>query len=226
MRPGQQNKRMRGRGRGNKQPSGLNRVYESNGPDVKVRGTANHVAEKYLSLSRDAQAAGDPVASENYLQHAEHYFRIIAAVQGQLQAQQAQYNQESFDDEDDEQPGLNGASYGGQANGQNAPHHSRGQNNGETEGQPAAESQAGSDDGEEQVRHSRQDRTQSEDGGRRERNQRRRRRGPRDQMNGSDDAVSVQASSDNESAEPASSAEVAASSDTPSRRQDSAEPVA
>ena len=81
MRPGQPNKRMRGRNR--KGPNPLARVFESNGPDVKIRGTASHVMEKYLSLARDAQASGDPVAAENYLQHAEHYYRIIAAAQPQ-----------------------------------------------------------------------------------------------------------------------------------------------
>ena len=224
MRPGQQNKRMRGRGRGNKQPNGLNRVYESNGPDVKVRGTASHVAEKYLSLSRDAQAAGDPVASENYLQHAEHYFRIIAAVQGQLQAQQAQYSHDAFDD-DDEQPGMNGAQHGGQSNGQNPTYTPRGQHD-EAEGQPAAEMQTASDDGDEQARPPRQDRAQSDDGGRRDRNQRRRRRGPREQMNGGEGAASAQASSDDDSAESTTPADAAANRDVPGTRQDSAEPVA
>jgi hypothetical protein len=59
----------------------LTRSYESNGPDVKIRGNAQHVAEKYLQLARDAHTGGDPVAAENYLQHAEHYFRLIAAAQ-------------------------------------------------------------------------------------------------------------------------------------------------
>lgn len=95
MRQGQQNKRMRGRGR-NKSPNQANRVYESNGPDVKVRGTAPHVAEKYQSLARDAQSSGDTIAAENYLQHAEHYLRIIAAAQAQNQAQQ-QPQQDSQD---------------------------------------------------------------------------------------------------------------------------------
>jgi hypothetical protein len=85
MRPGQ-NKRMRGRNPGRKGPNPLTRSYESNGPDVKIRGTAQHVAEKYLQLARDAQSSGDRVMAESYLQHAEHYFRIIAAAQ---QAQQA-----------------------------------------------------------------------------------------------------------------------------------------
>ncbi|HXW24227.1 MAG TPA: DUF4167 domain-containing protein [Xanthobacteraceae bacterium] len=81
MRNGQ-NKRMRGRNRKGQNP--LTRVYESNGPDVKIRGTPNHVAEKYVQLARDAQASGDPVAAENYFQHAEHYFRLIAAAQEQF----------------------------------------------------------------------------------------------------------------------------------------------
>ena len=91
MRPGQ-NKRMRGRNNNNnggrKGPNPLTRSYESNGPDVKIRGTAQHIGEKYLQLARDAQTSGDPVAAESYLQHAEHYFRLIAAAQqAQQQAQ-------------------------------------------------------------------------------------------------------------------------------------------
>jgi hypothetical protein len=62
-------------------PNPLTRSYESNGPDVKIRGNAHHVAEKYLQLARDSHTSGDPVAAENYLQHAEHYFRLIAAAQ-------------------------------------------------------------------------------------------------------------------------------------------------
>jgi hypothetical protein len=82
---------MRGRNRGGgggKGPNPLSRSYESNGPDVKVRGTAAHIAEKYVQLARDAQASGDPILAEAYLQHAEHYFRIIAAAQPQFGAQQ------------------------------------------------------------------------------------------------------------------------------------------
>ncbi|WP_350335411.1 DUF4167 domain-containing protein [Coralliovum pocilloporae] len=73
------------RGRNRKGPNPLSRTYESNGPDVKIRGTALHIADKYLALSRDAQAAGDRVIAENYLQHAEHYSRIVAAAQSQAQ---------------------------------------------------------------------------------------------------------------------------------------------
>ena len=84
MRPGS-NKRMRGRNR--RGPNPLARSYELNGPDVKVRGTAQHIADRYLQLARDAQSSGDPVTAESYFQHAEHYLRIIAAAQDQMQAQ-------------------------------------------------------------------------------------------------------------------------------------------
>ena len=69
-------------------------MYESNGPDVKIRGTASHVAEKYLQLARDAQSSGDPVAAENYYQHAEHYFRLIAAAQEQFRQSQPYFQQQ------------------------------------------------------------------------------------------------------------------------------------
>lgn len=81
MRQGQQNKRMRGRGRKVQNP--LTRSFESNGPDVKVRGTASTIAEKYISLAGDAHVSGDRVMAENCFQHAEHYFRIVAAAQAQ-----------------------------------------------------------------------------------------------------------------------------------------------
>ncbi|MEF2074323.1 DUF4167 domain-containing protein [Consotaella aegiceratis] len=99
MRPGQQNKRMRGRGR--KGPNPLSRSYESNGPDVKIRGTAQHIAEKYAALARDASASGDRVVAENYLQHAEHYNRIIAAAQAQFQPQREERDSRDSDDDED-----------------------------------------------------------------------------------------------------------------------------
>ena len=72
-----------------------NRTYDSSGPEVKIRGSAAHVYEKYLQLARDANSSGDRVMAENYLQHAEHYYRIMAAAaaqQAQYQAQQAALN--------------------------------------------------------------------------------------------------------------------------------------
>jgi hypothetical protein len=92
------NKRMRSRSSGggnnnNNNRRGQNpmtRVFESNGPDIKIRGTASHIAEKYVQLARDARSSGDPVAAENYYQHAEHYFRLIAAAQEQFRQNQPQ----------------------------------------------------------------------------------------------------------------------------------------
>ncbi len=83
-----------GGGGGNNKPQNvLHRNFESTGPDVKVRGNAQHVYEKYLQLARDANSSGDRVMAENYLQHAEHYFRIIAAAQAAMpQNQQNQNN--------------------------------------------------------------------------------------------------------------------------------------
>jgi hypothetical protein len=119
MRNGQ-NKRMRGRNRkGGHHQNPLSRMYESNGPDIKIRGTASHVAEKYLQLARDAQSSGDPVAAENYYQHAEHYFRLIAAAQEQFRQSQPYYQQQGgdprsnladdgYDDGDSEQPSAGG----------------------------------------------------------------------------------------------------------------------
>ncbi len=67
---------------GGKPQQNANRAFDSNGPEgVKVRGAAQHVYEKYQQLARDATTAGDRVLAENYLQHAEHYFRMMRAMQ-------------------------------------------------------------------------------------------------------------------------------------------------
>jgi hypothetical protein len=94
-------------------------MYESNGPDLKIRGNASHIAEKYLQLARDAQSSGDPIAAENYYQHAEHYFRLIAAAQEHFRQTQPSFYQQqpqqggndsddSFDDGDNDQPPMSG----------------------------------------------------------------------------------------------------------------------
>jgi hypothetical protein len=119
MRNGQNNNNKRMRNNNNRSNSNSNnnnnnnrrgqnpmtRVFESNGPDIKIRGTASHVAEKYVQLARDARSSGDPVAAENYYQHAEHYFRLIAAAQEQFRQNQPQPRTEnempSEDSEDD-----------------------------------------------------------------------------------------------------------------------------
>ena len=105
---------MRGRPR-NKGPNPLTRSFESNGPDVKIRGTAQHVADKYTQLARDAHASGDPVSAESYFQHAEHYNRLIAAAQEQFRQQYGAV-QRPFDDE-----GEDGDEEGGPSNGYGGP---------------------------------------------------------------------------------------------------------
>ncbi|WP_407116306.1 DUF4167 domain-containing protein [Bradyrhizobium sp. LMG 9283] len=116
MRNGQNKQRMRNRNNNNNNRRGQNpmtRVYESNGPDVKIRGTASHIAEKYLQLARDARSSGDPVAAENYYQHAEHYFRLIAAAQEQFRQNQQPRGDEPISSSDDgEDDGENFSAFG------------------------------------------------------------------------------------------------------------------
>src|SRR5271163_3941680 len=95
-----------------REPNPLTRSYDSHGPDVRIRGTALHVAERYLQLARDAHAGSNPVAAENYLQHAEHYFRLIATAQAmQLKAQNGDVRAAGYSgpedlENDDESHGL------------------------------------------------------------------------------------------------------------------------
>jgi hypothetical protein len=71
------NKRPRGRNTGRRPQNPGNRSFESNGPEVKVRGSASQICDKYLTLARDASSAGDRVRAESLLQHAEHYYRLV-----------------------------------------------------------------------------------------------------------------------------------------------------
>ena len=122
MRNGQNNKRMRGRNNHRKSHNPMARVFESNGPDVKIRGNPSHIAEKYVQLARDAQASGDPIAAENYYQHAEHYYRVIAAAQEQFRQSNPHFSRpetetqgardEAYDDGDDEQPSVGDTPFG------------------------------------------------------------------------------------------------------------------
>jgi hypothetical protein len=145
MRPGSNNnnnKRGRGRGRGKHHGGGgggggggprhqggqqsqdqvfnIHRTIDSNGPDVKIRGNANHIYEKYLQLARDANSSGDRVMAENYLQHAEHYYRLIMAYQAHLQQQgqhqqgQQQQGQHQHGQQQHGQPYGGGQQHGGQ----------------------------------------------------------------------------------------------------------------
>lgn len=107
-------------------PLNRNHVFDSSGPDLRVRGTAQQLFEKYLQLGRDASGSGDRVMAESYFQHAEHYFRIVNAMNQAVQQQQGgggqggghqsrnQRDGSDGDDGDGQQP----AGYGDQPGGQ------------------------------------------------------------------------------------------------------------
>jgi hypothetical protein len=107
MRP---QKRSRGRnGGGNPYHNNQNRgprpphrsqTFDSNGPNVKIRGNAYQVFERYLALAREAQSAGDRIASENFFQHAEHYFRVMNAQGEGFQGQPRPQHQQTPNDPD------------------------------------------------------------------------------------------------------------------------------
>ena len=72
-------RRLRNRSNGKRHPTPRNQTFESNGPDGKIRGTAQQVLDRYLALARDASSAGDPISAESYFQHAEHYYRVMGS---------------------------------------------------------------------------------------------------------------------------------------------------
>ena len=103
-------------------PLNRNHVFDSSGPDLRVRGTAQQLFEKYLQLGRDATGAGDRVMAESYFQYAEHYFRIVNAI-NQASQQQAGQNPAQANGS------QNGQYQGGPAQPQNG--HAGGQYNGQ-----------------------------------------------------------------------------------------------
>jgi hypothetical protein len=82
--------RHHGGGGGTGIPVNRNHVFDSSGPDVRVRGTAQQLFEKYLQFGRDSSGGGDRVQAESYYQHAEHYFRVLNAMNQAAQQNQAQ----------------------------------------------------------------------------------------------------------------------------------------
>ncbi len=79
----------------------INRVFESAGPDGKVRGTPQQIIDKYQALARDAQVAGDRVAAENYLQHSEHYSRLLGEAQREQGEQRFNNNNNGHQNRDE-----------------------------------------------------------------------------------------------------------------------------
>lgn len=94
----------------------INRVFDSSGPDGKVRGTPQQIIEKYLFLARDAQLSNDRVAAENFLQHAEHYTRLLSEAQRELAAEQ-ETRQGQHSNQNNNSGNQNGAQSNGQPQG-------------------------------------------------------------------------------------------------------------
>tara|TARA_Y100001934_G_scaffold49619_1_gene60311 strand:- start:18550 stop:19044 length:495 start_codon:yes stop_codon:yes gene_type:complete len=86
MRQNHGSKRSRGRNSNRRNGPSRNQTYDSNGPSVRIRGNAVQVHEKYLAMARDASSSGDRISAENFLQHAEHYYRILAAQREEAEA--------------------------------------------------------------------------------------------------------------------------------------------
>jgi hypothetical protein len=120
----------------------INRVFDSSGPEGKVRGTPQQIIEKYQMLARDAQLSNDRVAAENFLQHAEHYTRMLAEATKEMaaeqEARQQQYQQNGGQNGQNGQNG--GYQQGGQQGGQ------QGQPQGGQQGQPRGDRQDGGQD--------------------------------------------------------------------------------
>lgn len=114
-------KRQRGRNNGRNKmhmPNRGTQTFDSSGPDVRIRGNAYQVLEKYLALARDATAAGDRIAAENFYQHAEHYYRVINANSEHRQHQQHQQGGQPHQGQhphDGRQPGMQEAGAPAQA---------------------------------------------------------------------------------------------------------------
>lgn len=90
----------------------INRVFDSSGPEGKVRGTPQQIIEKYQFLARDAQLSNDRVAAENFMQHAEHYTRMLAEAQRELAAEQDQRRPQDYVQGSGQNPGNTGGQNG------------------------------------------------------------------------------------------------------------------
>ncbi len=98
----------RGRNQRRRPGNNPNRALDSNGPEVRIRGTANQIYDKYIALARDASSSGDRIKAENCLQHAEHYFRILRAAQQTQQSQSPHHS--SSEGSTNEQPSIENGS--------------------------------------------------------------------------------------------------------------------
>ncbi|WP_420863710.1 DUF4167 domain-containing protein [Algirhabdus cladophorae] len=97
MRSSKSRSRSKSRNNNNNRPSGniVNRVFDSSGPEGKVRGTPQQIIDKYNQLTRDAQLSGDRVAAENFQQHAEHYTRMLSEAQREIDARREEQERQN-----------------------------------------------------------------------------------------------------------------------------------
>ncbi len=89
----------------------INRVFDSSGPEGKVRGTPQQIIDKYNQLARDCQLSNDRVSTENFQQHAEHYVRILSEAQREMDARREQQDRENKDRNTDRDKDRNSRSY-------------------------------------------------------------------------------------------------------------------
>lgn len=156
MRPNNQSQgQKRGRNRNNNNRRGgggsHRQTFDSNGPSVRIRGTAAQINEKYLTMARDASSSGDRVLAESYLQHAEHYFRILnqdaEARQARMAKMQAEAEADS-DEDDNEQESAVEVTVTGSASNENDDDESSSESNNRGNGaaQKAEQAEAGTDE--------------------------------------------------------------------------------
>lgn len=113
-----QTNKPRARSKGHRRPNGnvVNRVYESSGPEGKVRGNPQQIIDKYQALSRDAYLAGDRVLAENHAQHAEHFIRLLSEATREMEARRSAHTVQQPTDRS-----PNGNAADGKANQSNDP---------------------------------------------------------------------------------------------------------
>ena len=149
----------------------LNRVFDSSGPEGKVRGTPQQIIDKYNQLARDAQLSNDRVATENFQQHAEHYLRLLAHAQKEQEARREQQEKENRGRNADRDRNRveNGSDIpGGNVSGLEKGNHTNSSSNGgkdhyeaTQENSQSEKSSSGSDDNESSFKPNRQKRTNS-----------------------------------------------------------------
>ena len=116
----------------------VNRVFDSSGPEGKVRGTPQQIIEKYLTLARDAQVSGDRVAEQSFLQHAEHYTRMLGEAQREMAERQSQHQQNNPHHQQNRQGGDDDQ---GRESGRNDGQHQNGRDQGHRDHAPRDQAQ-------------------------------------------------------------------------------------